>query len=112
MIEAGVMGNVVERSGRSRFGVRTTKDQPLYPGLEQCPHTHQTRLDRDIHRRANQAIVFQVLAGCPESLNFGVSGWVAQSDWGIMTASNKGVVEHDNSSNRDFILHPGLSGFT
>src|SRR3989442_9137136 len=89
----------------------TAKHEPFYPGVQQRAHTHQTRLDRNVQRGADQTVVPNMPSGLTQGLDLGVGSWVVERERGVMTATNEHLVADHHCPHRDLARGFGASRF-
>src|SRR5438876_933603 len=100
-----------EPTVRPRLRVMTSKHEPFYPRVQQRAHTHQTRLDRNVQRGADQTVVPNMPGGLTQGLDLGVGSWVVERDRGVMTATNEHLVADHYCPHRDLARGFGASRF-
>src|SRR5262249_24469007 len=64
VIVPGLLGEVVERTNGSRFGVHRAEHQTCHTGLNQCTSAHRARLQRHVKRDTREPPRSQRLGRC------------------------------------------------
>lgn len=99
------------RSNSAEAEVARAKDQPLDPGVDQCPGAHDARFKGYIHRRVFEPVVLSRRAGSSKQQHFGMGGRISEGDWAIVRARDDCAVADKYGADRDFAFRFGQAGF-
>ena len=100
MVQSWIVAELVERGGGSGFGIRSGKDQGFDASLNESPHAHRARFERNVDGAAD-AVSAKNPRSLPQRDDLGVGGGVAIDDRAIVPPRNLRPANHKNRSDRN-----------
>ena len=98
MVQPGVTSDIECGTERAALGLPATENDPIHPRVDRRSDTHQTRLDRDVEARADQAIVSDRRRGGTHRVHLRVRRGILRGDRRIVSATHDAArVAHDSA---------------
>lgn len=111
MIEAVVIGNLVEGVASAGFWVDCAVDDSGDASLDDSAGTHRARFQGDIERAVQQPPGTQGFGGLRDGNHLGMRGRVFQHFALIVRGGDDSVLMNDDGANGDFRFIERLTGF-
>ena len=102
MVDARMVEDGEAGTRRTAFGVIGAINEALDASLQYRAGAHRARLDRDINRGANEAIIASGFCRGAEREHFRVRRGIAIGDGAVGRARDDTLVQHDDAADRDF----------
>lgn len=97
-------------AGTSGFGIHRADHDPRNPRLDNCPGTHRTRFQCDIHGAVFQPPVTDYLGGFADGNYFGMGKRAFIGVPPVITACYYFIIIYDNTSYRNLVYFRRLAG--
>lgn len=101
VVEAVVVGDLVERAAGTGLGVEGGEDEAFESGEDKCTGAHGAGFERDVHGAAVETPVAAVRGGGCERDHFGVRRWVLEGFALVVAAADDSGVVFDESADWD-----------
>ena len=107
MIHPRVPQHIQQRTGRAGFNIFRAVDQAGNAAVNHGAGAHDARLQRDIERGIQQAIVIQHFAALAQRHDLRVCGGIALANWPVPALAYDFISLHQHGSDRHLTLLPG-----
>ena len=108
VIEPGFSGKLFTADDGAGPGLPGAEYEPGDPGVNQGADTHRAGFNRDVKRRARQAVVADTCCCLTQSADFRVGGGVAGAYRAVAPAAHNAAIAHEHRAHWHF---PGRLGF-
>ena len=110
MVQFAVVQDPERAPARAGFRVASTVNQTLDAGLNHGAHAHRARLDCNIKRTAEQAVITELPRGPAQGEDFRVGRRVDEVKGAIMSTRDDAPLAHHHRAHRNLVLTRGPTG--